>query len=70
MCTNVSERLPVSSIYHGRQLTSLAVLFKALVWLCSVDDTVAATPEALSDEHSDPCLGGIVISVLEAAGDV
>lgn len=56
-------------LYHDLCLPSIAVRFVANALLNSLDDTVAATQEALSDEHANPSHGSVVVSALTVTGD-
>lgn len=54
---------------HERRLLSTAVKFKSIVQLSSLDDGVAATPEAFRDKCPNRSPGVVVISGPIVAGD-
>lgn len=55
--------------YHERWLSPIAVWFKSNVQLRTLEDAVAATREAVSEEHQNTSFGGVALSVLTGAGN-
>lgn len=56
-------------MYHKCQLPAISVPFRAEVRLNSIDDAFVETRVDLVDEQPDLCPGGVIMSLLPAAGE-